>query len=117
MKCGFCGKETNKEYCSFECKKGYLDYFDEEDKFKSHRKPTMIASVVISIPLIVLFLGLGVTVMTSLLGITLIRYPFALDGMKKKMPPKKAKQTMQLMGVLLIIIGLPFLLLFRVIWM
>ena len=37
MKCRYCGKETNKDYCSFDCRKAYLDYSDEEDKYKERR--------------------------------------------------------------------------------
>ena len=112
MKCKYCGKETNKEYCDFDCRKSYLDYFDEEDKYKSRRRPLMIAAIVISIPFIIIFYGLGVTIMCILEGLILITHPFATAKMKAKaMTPKSVKNTMQLIGLALMLIGIPFLLL------
>ena len=109
MKCRYCGTETNKEYCGFDCRKAYLDYSDEEDKYKGRRKPLLIASVIASIPLIILFCGAGVTVMFLLLGIVLITHPFISSELKKRTTLKDAINRMKTNGVILILIGLPFL--------
>jgi len=114
MKCKYCGKETNKEYCDFDCRKKYLDYFDEEDKYRSRRKPLMIIALIVSIPFIIIFYGLGVTIMFALQGLILITHPFATVEMKKKMTPKSAKTRMQLIGLALILIGIPFLILIHI---
>ena len=111
MKCRYCWKETEREYCSFECRKAYLDYGDDVDKTASHRKSLIIASVLISVPFMVLFYGAGVTVMCILIGLTLITHPFPSSEMMKKMPPKDAIARIRTNGIIIIIIGLPFLLL------
>ena len=111
MKCKYCGKETNKEYCDFECRKRFLDYFDEEDKYRSRRVPLMVVALALSVPFIIFFYGLGITVMFVLQGLIIITHPFATVDMKKKMTPKAAKGRMQMIGLALIIIGIPFLIL------
>ena len=111
MKCRYCGKEIDKEYCGFECRKAYLDYSDDIDKFAEKKKPMLIASVLISVPVMILFFGAGVTLMFALLGLTLITHPYPSDKTKKKLYPKDAMKLMRTIGVILIIIGLPFLLL------
>ena len=111
MKCKYCGKETAKDFCSFECRKAFLDHFDEEDKFKARRRPLIIASIAVSIPFIILFCGAGVTLMFALLGLVIITHPYPSSGLRKKFTPKKAVKLMTTNGVILILIGLPFLLL------
>ena len=111
MKCRYCWKETNKEYCDFKCRKAYLDYSDDEDKTAAHKKPLLIMSVIVSIPFIVLFYGAGVTVMCTLVGLTLITHPFSSPEVKKKMSPRDAIARMRAFGVVIIVIGIPFLLL------
>jgi len=109
MKCRWCGKEISKEYCDFDCRKAYFDHNDDEDKFKQSRKAKLIASVIVSIPLMVLFCGAGVTVMFFLLGFIIYTNPFPSAEMKKKMPLKAAVGKVKTNGVILILIGLPFL--------
>ena len=111
MKCRYCWKETDKEYCDFECRKAYLDYSDEADKTAAHKKPLLILSVIISVPFIILFYGAGVTVMCTLIGLTLITHPFSSPGVKKKMSPKDVRTRVRMNGIIMILIGLPFLLL------
>ena len=111
MKCRYCWKETNKEFCNFKCRKAYLDHHDEEDKTAARKRPLLVMSFVFSIPLIVLFGGAGVTVMCILMGIVLIRHPFPPKEMKRKMSPKAKREMMMILGIVLIIAGLPFLLL------
>ena len=111
MRCRYCWKETNKEYCDFECRKAYLDYSDDEDKTGEHKKPLLIMSVIVSIPFMILFYGAGVTLMCALVGLTLITHPFPSTDMKKRMSPKDAKARVRMNGIIIIIIGLPFLLL------
>ncbi len=111
MRCRYCGKETNKEYCSFECRKAFFDHFDDEDKYKSRRKPLLIGSIIISIPFIVLFCGAGVTLMFTLMGITVITHPFPSSDLMKRTTPKDAIRRTIINGAVLIVIGLPFLLL------
>ena len=111
MKCKYCWKETDKEYCDFDCRKAYLDYNDDIDKSAEHQKPLLIMSVIISAPFIVLFYGLGVTVMCALIGLTLITHPFIPSDKRKRMSPKDAKTRMTVIGILIIVIGIPFLLL------
>ena len=110
MNCKYCGAETNKEYCCFECRKKYLDYFDEEDKTRAHVRPLLMISVIVPIPFIIFFYGLGVTILFTLLGLTIITHPFGTDNMKRAMTPKARKNRMILIGLALILIGLPFLL-------
>ena len=109
MKCRYCGKETNKEYCSFECRKAFFDHFDDEDKYRARRKPLLIGSFLVSIPFIVLFCGAGVTLLFELLGIVIITHPFPSAELRKKSTPKDAVNRMITNGVILMIIGLPFL--------
>ena len=109
MICKWCGKETNKEYCDFNCRKAYFDHNDDEDKFKASRKSKLVASVIVSIPLMILFGGAGLTVMFFLLGLVLSNNPFPSAEMKKKMPLKAAVGRVKTNGVILILIGLPFL--------
>ena len=111
MKCKYCGKETNKEYCDFDCRKAYLDYSDDEDKYAEHKKPFIILSVLVSIPVMVLFYGAGVTVMCTLIGLVLITHPFSSKELKKKVYPKAIKDRIRINGLIIILIGLPFLLL------
>ena len=111
MKCRYCWKETEKEYCSFECRKAYLDYFDNKDKTGEHKRPLIIFSVLISIPFMILFYGAGVTLMCTLIGLILITHPFAFSDMKKKISPKDAIARVRMNGVIIIIVGIPFLLL------
>ena len=111
MKCRYCWKETNKEYCDFNCRKAYLDYSDEKDKVSEHQKPLIILSAVFSIPFIVLFYGLGVTVFCTLLGLVLITHPFTFASRRKKISPKQAKTRVMILGIVIIVVGLPFLLL------
>ena len=108
MKCRYCGKETAKEYCSFECRKAYLDLFDEEDKAGDSRRPFIIGSILISIPVIVLFGGPGVTLMCALVGLTLLTHPFPDKVLKEKIAIKKAVTQIKVIGVLIIVIGIPF---------
>ena len=111
MVCRYCGKETNKDYCSFKCRKAYLDYYDEEDKFKGRRKTLILISIAVSIPFIVLFMGAGITMMFVLIGSVVITHPFTSQELRKKLTVKEAKKRMMMNGAILIIIGLPFLLL------
>ena len=111
MKCRYCGKDTAKDYCSFECRKAYLDHFDEEDKYKERRKPLIIGSVVISIPFIILFCGAGVTLMGFLVGTVIFTHPFPPEAIKEKTTVKNAIIIMKLIGVAVIIVGIPFFLL------
>ena len=114
MNCRYCGKETNKEYCDFDCRKKFLDYFDEEDKYRSRRVPLMVIALFLSVPFIIFFYGFGITVMFVLEGLIIMTHPFATTEMKKKMTPKAAKGSMQMIGLALIIIGIPFLLLMHI---
>ena len=111
MNCKYCGKESKKEYCDFDCRKAYLDYSDEEDKYAERKKPLIIASVVVSIPFMILFYGAGVTVMCTLIGLVLITHPFSSKEMRKRVYPKAVKSRIRLNGIIIILIGLPFLLL------
>ncbi len=109
MKCKWCNKEAEKEYCSFECRKAFFDHYDEEDKYKSRRKPMLIASVLVSIPFMILFVGAGISVMFLLLGLTVYNHPFPSAELKKKMSLKSAVNRVKIKGIILILIGLPFL--------
>jgi len=112
MRCKYCWKDTDdKEYCSFECRKAYLDFSDNEDRTGARKKPLLIASVLVSIPFIILFYGAGVTLMCTLIGITLITHPFPSQEVRKNLPPKDAQGAVVKNGIMFIIIGLPFLLL------
>ena len=111
MKCKWCNKETEKEYCSFECRKAFFDHYDEEDKFKGRRKTLILISIAVSIPFIVLFMGAGITMMFVLIGFVVITHPFTSQELRKKLTLKEAKKRVMMNGVILIIIGLPFLLL------
>ena len=113
MECRYCGKESDKDFCCFECRKAFLDYFDDEDKYRGRRKTMLIASVIVSIPFILLFFGAGITLMFFLLGTTLVRCPYTKAETKKRLTVKRAKEKMITNGIILIIIGLPFLLLTR----
>ena len=108
MKCRYCGKESSKQYCSFECRKAYLDLFDDEDKTGDSRRPFIIGSILISIPVIVLFGGPGVTLMCALVGLTLITHPFPDKVLMEKTVIKKAVTQIKVIGVLIIAIGIPF---------
>ena len=108
MKCRYCGKESPKEYCSFECRKAYLDLFDDEDKAGDSRRPFLIGSVLVSIPVMILFGGPGVTLMCALIGLTLITHPFPDKKLKGMIPIKKAVNQIKVIGVLIIAVGIPF---------
>ena len=114
MNCKYCGAETSKEYCCFECRKKYLDYYDEEDKTRARVRPLLIMSAIVSIPFIIFFYGLGATIMFVLLGLTIITHPFGTENMKRNMTPKARKSRMITIGLALIVIGLPFLLLIHI---
>lgn len=109
MKCKWCGKEISKDYCNFDCRKAFFDHYDDDDKFRARRKPVLIACVLVSIPFIVLFVGAGITIMFLLLGLTTICHPFPSAKLKKKMPLKNAVNRIKVNGIMLILIGLPFL--------
>ena len=111
MNCKYCGKESSKEYCDFECRKAYLDYSDDFDKTGAHKNPLIVMSIIVSIPFMILFYGAGVTVMCTLVGLTLITHPFVSAEAKKKMSPKDTKAKMRALGLIIIIVGIPFLLL------
>lgn len=110
MRCKWCGKETgDKEYCNFECRKAFFDHFDEVDRFKDRRTPMLIACVLISIPLIILFCGAGVTVMFFLVGMVIYTHPFPSAKLRKKLTAEAAVGRVKTNGILLMLIGLPFL--------
>ena len=111
MNCRYCGKETNKEYCCFECRKAYLDYYDDEDKFKDRRKSLYIAALIVSIPMIVLFIGAGVTILLMLFGLITYTHPFPSQELKKKAVLKDAIRRVQTNGVIVFLAGIPFLIL------
>ena len=109
MNCRYCGKETaDKDYCSFECRKAYLDLYDDRDKNHEYKKPLIILAFVISVPVFVLFGGPGVTLLCLIIGATIITHPFPSKKMKEKMTVKKAVHMMKITGVVIILIGLPF---------
>ena len=108
MKCRYCGKETAKEYCSFECRKAYLDLFDEEDKAGDSRRPFIIGSILVSIPVIILFGGPGITLLCALIGLTLFTHPFPDRLLKEKTAIKKGVTQIKVLAVLIIAIGIPF---------
>ena len=111
MKCKYCWKETDKEYCDFDCRKAYLDYSDDFDKTGAHKNPLIVMSIIVSIPFMILFYGAGVTLMCTLIGLILITHPFAFSDMKKKISPKDAIARVRMNGIIIIIVGIPFLLL------
>ena len=110
MRCKWCGKEIgDKDYCDFDCRKAFFDHFDDEDKYKDRKKPMLIACVLVSIPFIVLFCGAGVTIMFSLLGLVMYSHPFPSAELRKKTTVKDAVYRMKTNGILVILVGLPFL--------
>ena len=110
MRCKWCGKEIgDKDYCDFDCRKAFFDHFDDEDKYKDRKKPMLIACVLVSIPFIVLFCGAGVTIMLFLLGLVMYSHPFPSAELRKKTTVKDAVYRMKTNGILVILVGLPFL--------
>ena len=111
MKCKWCGKETDKDFCGFECRKAFFDHLDDEDKYKDRTKPMIIGSVIVSIPFIILFCGAGVTLMFILLGLVICTHPFPSLEIRKKISAKDAVNRVKTNGIILMLVGLPFLLL------
>ena len=110
MRCKWCGKETgDKDYCDFNCRKAFFDLLDDEDKYRGRRKPMLIASIVVSIPFIILLCGAGVTIMFFLLGTVMYTHPFPSAELRKKTTTKDAVYRMKTNGLLVFLAGLPFL--------
>ena len=109
MRCRYCGKEIDKEYCDFKCRKAFLDFWDNEDKYRGRRKPLIIGAFVISIPLIILFGGGGATALFFMLGLIVMTHPYPSSKLKKNVPVRGAVLRVRINGLILMLIGLPFL--------
>ena len=113
-KCDYCGKEITyfEQYCSDDCEKRTVKYYDFSRKFgKLFAVVNIVCVFGIPIGLFLLSIAklLGTALAASsclLLGIMLILLPFPTDSMISKFKLKKAIKVTRIIGLCVIVLGL-----------
>lgn len=112
-KCEYCGKEITyfEQYCSDDCEKRTVNYYDISRKFGKLFAVVNIVCV-FGIPIGLFILSIEKLVGTALaasscilLGIMLILLPFPTDSMISKFKLKKAIKVTRIIGACVIALG------------
>ena len=111
--CEYCGKAISyhEQYCSDECQIAANQYYSRTEKFS---KPFMVVNTVcvFGIPVGIFLMSVqrlvGASVAAAscvLLGIMLLFFPCATDGMIRKVKITKATRVTRIIGICTIVLG------------
>ena len=113
-KCDYCGKEISymEQYCCEDCQRNTIKFYDYQEKYT--KLFSVINSVcVFAIPIGLLMFSLvnviGITMIAfalDILGITVFLFPFPTENMISKFKLKKATNICKILGVVLFILGI-----------
>lgn len=112
--CEYCGKSISyhDQYCSDECQIAANQYYSKTEKFA---KPFMIVNTVcvFGIPIGIFLMSIqrmvGASVAAAccvILGIMLLIFPFATDGMIRKFKIGMATRVTRIVGICTIVLGI-----------
>ena len=112
--CEYCGKDISyhDQYCSDECQIAANQYYSKTEKFA---KPFMVVNTVcvFGIPVGIFLMSvqrmIGASVAATscvVLGIMLLFFPFATDGMIRKFKIGKATRVTRIIGICTIVLGI-----------
>lgn len=112
--CEYCGKNISyhDQYCSDECQIAANQYYGKTEKFA---KPFMIVNTVcvFGIPIGIFLMSIqrmiGASVAAAccvILGIMLLIFPFATDGMIRKFKIGMATRVTRIVGICTIVLGI-----------